>query len=90
MRPTLEQSVKNCILWEGPTSEKFVEVCLPWEGLHAGAGEDSEEDGVAETECDKLIAIPIPLPPAQLGGGSREFRSKLKPTKKGGVRGYCF
>ncbi|KAK4810617.1 hypothetical protein QYF61_007354 [Mycteria americana] len=47
--PTLEQFVKNCSPWEGPTLEKFMEDCLLWEGPHAGAGEECEEEGAAET-----------------------------------------
>jgi len=58
--PTLEQFVKNCSPWEGPVLEKFVENCLPWVGPHAGAGEEREEEGVAETTCDKLTATPVP------------------------------
>ncbi|KAK4828799.1 hypothetical protein QYF61_000856 [Mycteria americana] len=47
--PILEQFVKNFSLWEGPTLEKFVEGCFPWEGPHAGAEEECEEEGAAET-----------------------------------------
>ncbi|KAK4806141.1 hypothetical protein QYF61_001064 [Mycteria americana] len=61
--PMLEQFLKNCSPWEGPTLEKVVEDCLPWEGPHAGAGEECEEEGAAETKCDELIATPIPHPP---------------------------
>ena len=42
-RPTLEQFVKDCSLWEGLTLEKVVEGCLPQEGPHAGAGAECEE-----------------------------------------------
>ena len=69
--PTLEQFVKKCSLWEGLTLEQLMENCLPWEGLHAGAGEEKspapEEEGAAETMCDKLTPTPIPCPPALLG-----------------------
>jgi len=41
--------------------EKFVESCLPWEGPHAGAVEESEEEGIADRICDELTANPIPL-----------------------------
>ncbi|KAK4810941.1 hypothetical protein QYF61_013349 [Mycteria americana] len=44
----LEQFVKNCSPWEGLMLENFVEDCLLWEGPHAGAGEEREEEGVAE------------------------------------------
>ena len=63
-----EQFMKNCSPWEGPTLEKFVEDCLPWEGPHAGAGEECEEEGVAETTCDELTETPIPRPPVPLAG----------------------
>ncbi|KAK4832969.1 hypothetical protein QYF61_026795 [Mycteria americana] len=48
--PMLEQFMKNYSLWEGLTLEKFVEDCLLWEGPHAGAGEECEEEGAAETK----------------------------------------
>ncbi|GAB0186526.1 zinc finger and BTB domain-containing protein 5 [Grus japonensis] len=64
----LEQFVKNCSLWEGLMLEKFLEDCLLWEGPHAGAGEECEEEGAAETTCDELTAIPIPHPPVPLKG----------------------
>jgi len=48
--------------------EQFVEDSLSWEGPHTGAGEECEEEGVAETMCDELNATPIPRPPALLRG----------------------
>jgi len=45
-----------------------MEDCLPWEGPHAGAGEESEEEGAAETMCDGLTATPIHHPFVPLGG----------------------
>jgi len=47
---------------------QFVDSCLPWEGPRAGAGEEGEEEGAAETTCDELTTIPIPRPPVPLGG----------------------
>ena len=64
--PTPEQFVKNCSPWEGLTLQKFMEDCLPWEGPHAGAGEECEEKGAAETMCDELTATPIPCSSAPL------------------------
>ncbi|KAK4824801.1 hypothetical protein QYF61_019469 [Mycteria americana] len=52
--PTLEQFVKSCSPWEGPTLEELVEDCLLWVGPHAGAGEEGEEEGAAETTCDEM------------------------------------
>jgi len=48
---------------------QFTKDCLPWEGPYAGAGEEHEEEGVAETTRDELTIIPIPHPPALLGLG---------------------
>ncbi|KAK4833081.1 hypothetical protein QYF61_027743 [Mycteria americana] len=45
--PMLEQFVKKCR--EGLTLEKFLEDCVPMVGPHAGAEEECEEGGVAET-----------------------------------------
>ena len=61
-----------------------MEVCLLWEGPHAGAGEQCEEEGAAETTCDELTATPIPRPPALLGGGGRETGVKLSPGRREG------
>jgi len=69
--------LKDCTLWEGLTVkqfveglllERFMENCQPWEGLHTGAGEESEEEGAAETTCDELHTTPIPCPPVPLWG----------------------
>jgi len=46
--------------------EKFVEDCLLCVGPHAGAGEDCEEEGVAETTCDELTTTPLPHSSAPL------------------------
>ncbi|KAM9590860.1 uncharacterized protein ACIBXB_005909 [Morphnus guianensis] len=76
---------------EGPTLEKFVEDCLPWEGPHAGAGGEFEEEGVEETTCDELTAIPVPPSTCATQGEEVEkIRSEAEPGKKGGVRGRCF
>ncbi|GAB0190707.1 EH domain-containing protein 4 [Grus japonensis] len=65
--PTLEQLVKNCSLCKGLMLE-FMEDCLPWEGPHAGAGEECEEEGAAETTCDELTTTSIPRHPVLLAG----------------------
>jgi len=52
--------------WEGPMLEKFMEDSVLWEGPHVGAGEECEEEGVAETMCDELITTPIPHAPVPL------------------------
>ena len=39
----------------------------PWEGPCAGAGEEGEEEGAAETMCDELTTTPIPHPLRCLG-----------------------
>ena len=66
--PTLEHFVKICTPWEGLTLEKIMKDCLPWVGPHAGAREEREEGGVAETTCDELTTTPIPHPPVPLEG----------------------
>jgi len=42
-RPTVEQFMKNCSLWEGLMLDKFIEDYLPWESPHTGAGAECEE-----------------------------------------------
>jgi len=54
--------------WEGLTLEQFMEDCLPWEGPHKGVVAECEEEGAAETTCDKLTATPTPCPPVPLTG----------------------
>jgi len=49
-----------------------------------------EGQGAAETKCDELTIIPIPHPPAPLGGRRERNGSEVKPGKKGGVGGRCF
>ena len=43
-----------------------------------------EEEGAAETACDELTIIPIPCPPAPLGGRKQRNRSEVEPGKKKG------
>jgi len=40
--------MKNCLLWVRP---------------HAGADEETEEEGAAETPCDEQTTTPIARPP---------------------------
>ena len=49
-----------------------------------------EEEGAAETTCDKLTVTPIPHPPAPLEEVGRESRIEVVPGRKGGVEGRCF
>jgi len=58
----LEQLMKNYHLQEGFTLEKFMGNCSLWVGPHAEAGEESEEEGAAETASDELTITPIPCP----------------------------
>lgn len=58
-----------------------------WEGPHAGAGEKCEEEGVAETECYKLIQPPFPNPLHPQGEHGRRVGSggmKLSLERKRG------
>ena len=66
-----------------------MEDCLPWEGPHTGAGEECEEEEVAETTHYELTATPIPHPLCCSGEGGREVRSEVEPEKKDGVGGRC-
>jgi len=68
--PTLGQFMENYSPGEGLVLENFVEDCLPRVGPHAGAGEECEEKGAAETMCDELTPFPMPL--CRSGGLGRE------------------
>jgi len=72
-----------------------VENCLPWDGPHVGAEESvrsppPEEEGAAETMCNKRNVTPIPRPPAPVGGRRERNGSEVEPGKKGGVGGRSF
>jgi len=64
----LVQFLKNCSKWARLTLDQFVENCIRQEGPHSGAGEECEEEGTAETTCDKLTETPIARPPVALRG----------------------
>ena len=57
--PTWDQFVKNCSPWKGPTLEKFIKDCIPWEAPHAGAGEEHEQEGAADTKHYELISAKL-------------------------------
>jgi len=82
--------VKNCSPWEGLMLEKFMENCFPWEGPHAGAGEESEEEGAAETTSDELTAASIPRPPVLLRGMRQRIQEGSQAQEEGRGRGRCF
>jgi len=48
-----------------------------------------EEEGAAETTCDKLTITPIPHPPGLLGERRERNGIEVEPGKKGGVGGRC-
>ena len=78
--------MKNCSLWEGLTLEKFKQSCLLWEGPYAGAGEECEEEGSAETTCDEMSTTTIFHHAVPLRGTEVEkIGSEAEPRKKGGV-----
>lgn len=54
-------------------------------GRHAEAGEESTEEGTAETKLYKLTAPPIPQPPALLNRRKEKSWSEFEPGKKGRV-----
>ncbi|GAB0181744.1 mitochondrial enolase superfamily member 1 [Grus japonensis] len=65
--------LKDCTPWEGPMLEQFVKNCNLWEGPNAGAGEQCEEEGVAETKCYGLTATPVACPPCIARGKEVEM-----------------
>lgn len=80
---TLEHFIKYCSPWEGITLEKFIESCIlsPVRQLspvsHTGAGDNSQEQGEAETMCNKLTPVPISCHSVLLGEGDRELEITL-------------
>lgn len=56
---------------EGPTLEQFMRDCVLWQEPHAGAGEEWDEEGAAEMKCYEVTTTPIPHPPAPAGGWKR-------------------
>jgi len=82
--------MKSCSPCKGLFLEKFVENCVPRERPYTGAGEECEEEGVAERTRAELTASLVPCPPVLLGGGGKEFGREVKPRKERGVGGRCF
>ena len=76
--------MKNCSLWEWPMLEKFVEDCLPGEEVHARAGDECEEEGVAEKR--ELTATSISRLPACLKG--EELEKQGVTLSPGGREGW--
>lgn len=74
---TLEQFITYCSPWGGLTLEKFIESCLLWEGSHTGEGDNSQEQGEAETAGNKLTTAPISCHSVLLGEGHRELEIML-------------
>ena len=66
--------------------------CLPWKRLHAGAGEQYEEEGAAERKCYRITTTPFPISFHCSGEGDRRVRSEAEFGKKGGWRegGFSF
>lgn len=60
-RTTLEQFLNEYRLWEGPTLEQLVKGCILWEEPHAGAAEECEKAGAAESKCCELTVTPLPI-----------------------------
>jgi len=77
--------VKNCSLWERPISEKLMKGCLLWVGPHARAGEECEDEGVAEMKCYELTVTSIPHSSVLLVGNDVEkLGVKLSPGRREG------
>jgi len=58
----MEMTHPGSILEEGSTLEQFVRDFILWEGSQTGAGEEHAKKGEAETKCFELVAAPIPHP----------------------------
>lgn len=74
---------------------KFMEECVSQKRnlmLEQGKSVRSPplEEEAAAAMCDELTSAPILSPACHMWGGSREFRSKVKPKKKGRVTERCF
>lgn len=75
---------------EGPGGSRFMLRDCSWWRTHAGAGEKSEEEGVAERGCYQLTTIPQIHPSLLLreegwgGGGVGNEEVKLSQGKWGG------
>ena len=57
--------------------DQFVKDYVLWKEIHAGAGEESEDEGAAETKNYELTSIPIPHPPALSCSGEGVRRSSI-------------
>jgi len=51
---------------------------------HSVKGLPPEEEGAAETMCDELTVIPIPIPLRRSGGGGREMGVKQSQGRRDG------
>jgi len=58
---------------------------VPWKQPHAGAGEECEDEGLAEKKPLNLLQPPLPVPLCCLVEGGREVGSEVEPRKKGGM-----
>lgn len=88
----LEKFVKNYRPFERLPWKKFTENYSPWEDPHAGSEEECEPSfpwgRCSRENIMKSSTAPIPRPLVLLMRKKAEkIRSKIKPGKKGGVRG---
>lgn len=66
--------------------------CLPWEGLHARAGQNCEEEAVAETKFYELTTTPFsPSLCTTQVEETQKLREKLSPGRcRGGEKMFYF
>jgi len=75
-------------------SSLFLKSCSLWEGLMVEPGKWKRSPPLWRKEWRRQCVMNSPQPPFPVplrsGGAGREFGSKVKPGKKGGVEGECF
>lgn len=92
-RLMLEKFVKNCSPLERLPLKKFTDNFSPWKGPHGGSVEECE-DSFPWGRCSRenMMKPPFPIPHLSVLLMRKEvekIRSKIKPGKKGVVRGRC-
>lgn len=75
---TQPEQFLNCSRWEGPTLEQLMKDCLLWECPHAEVGEQDEKEGLTKTNCYKLHNQLSTLSCGTWGRGGRDRRVRKK------------
>jgi len=78
-------AVADFLAPEGSTLEQFLKDCILWVGPQAGGEEEHEEEGAAEEMCDELTTACVPHLSALLKGEeAAESRRKLSLRRREG------